>query len=449
MNKEPQLGDPPELIAIKRAFKKVPGKLSYANGEIRFRYLSPMDFAPGVISILAMILSLAAFVPGAGGTMNLIWISVMSATVFLGCAYLTWLLPRLHTTVVLTKDGIGIERKGELVEFYGWNQISRMTVGMNPMSPIMIWSSTGPLSQIPALYTAFSITASDYRILQASILTAFSGASAPFFRDHVNEYELSGRSKWMRVGAPTITIAASVLFISIGSFMGSPFGWPLFFAFLPWIPLSGLWLIFALSEAFKYEDSKRTSKPLSIISVGNSNLGFDLRNKVLVNITSRTTYRSTAEPASRSRGGATILLILIVIITLVACLMYMGPFLAMFFYSGGTAGKIIASILALGIPTFIAATAVVSVRFEQLVRQDNGALLQFDDESANIIAEGKVIPITSFGKKKFSYEEFKAHPTLDFGYLRVNAGGKSYYFSPSKMVTISDHELMNYLPEFD
>ena len=450
MSNEPPAVDPPEILAIKRAFKKMPAKLSFGDGRIRFLYLTPVDFIPGVLGFAALLI--------AGFSLLLnnriydlpiqIWLSFLSPSLLPAYFYLNWLTPRLGATVILSKDGIGLEKSGKLTQFYKWSQINRMTVGVSPMSPIYIWSSTGLLGKIPTLFTVFSLLSSDYRSLQAAILTAYSGASAPVFRDHVSEFDLDGKLKWMRVIAPFSALFIAITIVVIGKNIDYTTGAWLLFAFSPWIPLSVIWLTFSLVESLSYENSKRISRPLSIISIGNSNLAFDLKNNLFSNATSRTTYRSNIEaPQTRQARFDSTILVSLTITTIIVI-----P-IALYVVAMAT------TFVALASPLIILAIIVVflgiycvgfsSIRSELLVRRDSQILLQFDESGANVITAGKSIPVVSFGRSRIPFDEFRRNSSWASGQLRVNTANTSYYFSPSKMVSISDHELMNHLPEFD
>ena len=441
MNNEPRAVDPPEILAIKRAFGKLPSKLTYKDGVIRFKYLRPIDILPGAaIIVLLIVPAIKVLIQGAidGGLSagGVILLSISLGPIYL---FLQWLLPRWGATAVLTREGIGLEKSGKLIQFYKWIQINKMSIGRNSNSPITFWSSTGILGSIPLLLTVYSFTTKKYHDLQGAILTAFAKESAPYYIDMENDHKLTGQKQWVRpMRILSLPITAAILAFFVGPFL---FRYSEFFAYLsilvaiPWLIIgSGVFLL-SIMDLSKMKEQRHFEPLGQIASIGNSNLQFDLEAGYLSSICERHIYTQMRSI------GQNIYSISIAAITASGILF----FLSILILSSSASAE------AKTIPILM--TGALFILFITMSRQtvltgkSFDCQLIFDQDQAFVLRNGELLPIESFGSKKQSYEEFKHNPKLSMGVLRVNLKDHSRYFSTSSMVSLSDQEIMEFLPD--
>ena len=427
---------------VKEVYGNIPSRVKISDGEIRFKYLYETELALLIGIILATCIPPAIGL-GIGLFDNLIYIYLLLVSPLY--FYLIYAFILMHkSSLILTRDGIRFEKRNNSLNINTWKSISRITVEDSFNSPMKIEFGDGTFAKLPNYLHVISPSTSVNNDQLYTLISRCSGGLVPVIKALPSKSKIRKAILFaVALGIASITGLVLVILLARGS--GSSFFVIILAACL--VGFIGSIVAFAWNVSKMLKHRAENTSEVMVLTVGNTNLRSDWTSLGL----SRPAYKHTyvySDKAKRSldfKDFSALMSMFLSHLTIVGA-----PIALQFIEKNGLIpvgatklGTAIVTLMVMLVTLFFATRYILT--FMKLKRNLSSKLI-FDVDGVYVERKGKSEPIVP---GSLEYEDATVDGIISpyKAILKVKVGKEKLLFDTLQMVSISNQELLNNLPD--
>lgn len=429
---------------VKEVYGSIPSRVKISDGEIRFRYLNEFDLTILLIFVFIPIIPAIIDLAKGVGLFSMFFAIFILILATLYGFYGKYIFTIFKANIVLSSDGIAFEKNGKIEIRNKWIEINRITIENFGVSPMQIELGNGTKVKLPNYILLISPGNSIANEQLYTLISRSSGGLVPVIKVLPKNSKLQKFALFSGI-LGILMLSGTVLTIINGRKLQVPVS-----TILAMICLIGFFVcisVFAININKLFANRKVTSPELQVQTVGNTTLRADWKIHDLEHPTQRSTYVYTDKAKHsfefkdlRLSFSPTIMIALYLGTPLIMNLLERKGVIPVGMSS--TVGNLIIAFALIPLLFFYATYFITYFALKKNIRSK----LIFDVDGVYVERNGIVEAILP---GSLEFRDSTSDPTMS-GFktiLKVKVGKEKLLFDTLQMVSISNQELLNNLPD--